>query len=151
MKLAVLSDTHIHSFEHISPRITAALPGVDLIVHAGDFISIDVYSSLCKMGDVKAVRGNMDDDELRKLLPQTELFEVMGKKIGLIHGWGSQWGLAEKIRSYFGDVELIIYGNTHVPHNEKIGDVHFFNPETAKESFGILEIETEIKGRIIIL
>lgn len=149
MKIAVLSDTHAHSLDEISPQIIGALAEADLIVHAGDFTTISFLDDLKKLGEVKAVRGNMDHREIRAVLPEQETFTINGKKIGLIHGWGSPMGLEDKIKPLFNDVDIIIYGHTHRAKNEFIGDVYFFNPGSARESYGILEIDETIKGRII--
>jgi putative phosphoesterase len=149
MKIAVLSDTHAHSLDEIPPQTISALEEADLIVHAGDFTHIDFLDDLKKLGEVKAVRGNMDHREIRAILPERETFIVNGKKIGLIHGWGSPMGLEKKIRPLFDEVDIIIYGHTHRPMNEYIGGVYFFNPGSARQSYGILEIDDTIKGRII--
>jgi uncharacterized protein len=149
MEIAVLSDTHAHSLDEIPPQTISALEKADLIVHAGDFTFIDLLDDLKKLGEVKAVRGNMDHREIRAVLPERETFTVNGKKIGLIHGWGSPMGLEEKIRPLFDDVDIIIYGHTHRPMNEYIDGVYFFNPGSARESYGILEIGETITGRII--
>jgi putative phosphoesterase len=149
MKIAVLSDTHAHSIDEIAPQIVAALEEADLIVHAGDFTAIGLYEDLKKLGDVKAVRGNMDTREIREVLPEQEVFAINGKKVGVIHGWGGSAGLEDKIRQRFSDVDIIIYGHTHKARNEYIGDVYFFNPGSARDSYGILEIGETIKGRIV--
>jgi putative phosphoesterase len=149
MKIAVISDTHSHSIEEIAPRVVSALKEADLIVHAGDFVSIQLYEDLKKLGEVKAVKGNMDHREIREVLPEQEIFTVNGKSIGIMHGWGSPVGLEDKIRQRFNNVDVIIYGHTHKPKNEQSGDVYFFNPGSCRESYGILEIGEAISGTIL--
>jgi putative phosphoesterase len=150
MKIAVLSDTHAHSIDELSPKVISALAEADLIVHAGDFTSLGFYEDLKKFGEVKAVKGNMDNLDLRAVLPEQEIFTVNGKKIGIIHGWGSPMGIEEKIKPRFSDgVDMIIYGHTHKARNEYIGDIYFFNPGSARDTYGILEIDDTIKGRIL--
>jgi predicted phosphodiesterase len=56
-----------------------------------------VFDGLRTIGQVKAVHGNMDSIELKAYLPERDVFTVMGKKIGLIHGSGPPWGIAERI------------------------------------------------------
>jgi uncharacterized protein len=128
MKIGVLSDTHIHLAEEISPEVVKAFSNVDLIVHAGDFVGSQVLEGLKRLGEVKAVHGNMDSMELRGLLPEKELLVAGGKKIGIIHGWGGPEGIEQKVRERFGDVDIIIYGHSHRANIERIGDVLFFNP-----------------------
>src|SRR4030042_462279 len=149
MKIGVLSDTHIYLAEEIPQGIVRAFSGVDLIVHAGDFVDVAVLQGLKQLGEVKAVHGNMDSMELRSLLPEKEILVVGGNKIGINHGWGGPEGIERKIRARFGDVDIIIYGHSHRAKIERIGDVLFFNPGPGFHSFGILTIEEEVKGEII--
>ena len=149
MRIGVLSDTHMHSFGQIPQDIIIAFSNVDLIVHAGDFTTLEVLEELRQLGEVKAVRGNMDSAELRSMLPQSEVITVSGRKIGITHGSGGSWGIEHRVRGMFGRVDIIIYGHTHEPKNELIGGILFFNPGQARNSFGILTIEEQIKGEII--
>ena len=149
MKIGVLSDTHMHSFGEIPQEVIRAFSKVDLIVHAGDFTTLEVLEELRQLGEVKAVRGNMDSAELRSMLPQREVITVGGRKIGITHGSGGHWGIEHRVREMFDGVDIIIYGHTHEPRNELIRDILFFNPGQARNSFGILTIEEQVKGEII--
>ena len=149
MRIAVLSDTHAHTVNEIPERIRAVLAEVDLIVHAGDFTERVVLEGLRTLGEVKAVRGNMDSGELKKMLPEKELFVVNGKKIGLTHGSGGPWGIADRIRQLFADVDIIVFGHSHEPCNQHLQGSLLFNPGWARGSFGLLTINDEIKAEII--
>ena len=149
MKIGVLSDTHASSFAQLRERILTALAGVDLIVHAGDFVAKDVLDGLKQLGEVKAVWGNMDSDEIKRILPEKELLEIEGRKIGIIHGWGSPHGIDDRVGNEFSGVDIIIYGHSHYAQNETKNGVFFFNPGQARNSFGILTIGAEVSGEII--
>jgi|SRR4030042_4212775 len=149
MKIGVLSDTHIHLAAEIPAEVVKAFSKVDLIVHAGDFVGLQVLEGLKRLGEVKAVRGNMDSMELRGLLPEKELLTAEGKKIGIMHGWGGPEGIEQKVREQFDDVDIIIYGHSHRARNERIGGVLFFNPGPGHRSFGILTIGEDVRGEII--
>jgi len=149
LRITVLSDTHAKTVSEIPERIRAALAGVDLIVHAGDFTEKAVLEGLKALGKMKAVRGNMDSGELKRMLPEKELFVVNGKKIGLTHGSGGSWGIAARIRQLFGDVDIIIFGHSHEPYNQHLQGSLLFNPGRAGDSFGLLTIDDEIKAEII--
>jgi putative phosphoesterase len=149
MKIGVLSDTHADSFAQLPDKILATLTEVDLIIHAGDFVAKDVLEGLKQLGEIKAVRGNMDSDEIKRILPEKELLEIEGKKIGIIHGWGSPHGIDGRVGNVFSGVDIIIYGHSHYPQNETKNGVFFFNPGQARNSFGILTIGAEVSGQII--
>ena len=149
MKIGVLSDTHADSFAQLPDKILATLTEVDLIIHAGDFVAKDVLEGLKQLGEIKAVWGNMDSDEIKRILPEKELLEIEGKKIGIIHGWGSPHGIDERVGNVFSGVDIIIYGHSHYPQNETKNGVFFFNPGQARNSFGILTIGAGVSGEII--
>ncbi len=148
MRIGVLSDTHIHLAEEIPAKVIAAFSGVDLIVHAGDFVGSGVLEGLKKINEVRAVHGNIDSIKLRNMLPDKDVFTVGGKKIGLTHGWGSPDGIEDRVREKLGDVDIIIYGHSHLARIEKIGKVLFFNPGPGWQSFGILNVDRDITGQI---
>lgn len=149
MKIGVISDTHLHSITGLSTVITMALSNVDMIVHTGDFVSLEMYEGMKQLGDVKAVYGNMDSNALKNLLPQRDMISIQGKKIGIVHGWGPPWGIEDRIRDQFDDVDIIFYGHTHKAMNRLIEGTLFFNPGEAWDSYGIVTIEETISGEII--
>ena len=149
MKIGVLSDTHVDSLGQLHEKILVALLKVDLIIHAGDFVTKDVLNGLKQLGELKAVWGNMDSDELKRTLPEKELLKIEGKKIGIIHGWGSSHGIDDRVGNEFNGVDIIIYGHSHYSQNETRNGVFFFNPGQARNSFGILTIGAEVSGEII--
>jgi len=149
MKIGVVADTHATSFAQLPNRILTALAEVDLIIHAGDFMTKDVLDGLKQMGEVKAVQGNMDSDELKRILPEKELLLIEGRKIGIIHGWGSSYGIDDRVGKMFEDVDVIVYGHSHYSQNEVKKGILFFNPGRARNSFGILTIGEQIRGEII--
>jgi len=149
LKIGVISDTHAWTMEDIPWSILNALEDVDLIIHAGDFTERAVFEGFRELGEVKAVYGNMDSGELKRMLPDKRTIDVAGRQIGLFHGSGGPWGMAERVRPLFGDIDVIIFGHSHLSFNEYIRGTLMFNPGRARDSFGILTIEKEIKAEIL--
>ena len=149
MKIGVIADTHARTIEDIPLPIIDALEKVDLIVHAGDITERAVLEGLREIGEVKAVYGNMDSGELKRMLPDRRTLDIEGKQIGVYHGSGGPWGIAERVRPLFGEVDVIIFGHSHLSCNEYIRGTLMFNPGRARDSFGIVTIEKEIKAEII--
>ena len=151
MKIAVLSDTHVSSVKGLPKKMLDLLSRVDFIIHAGDFTSTEVLNELKQIGEVKAVHGNMDSAELKAMLPAKEIIDTGNKRIGITHGWGASWGIEKRVRNIFvqDKVDAIVYGHSHESQNKVIDGILFFNLGKAADSFGIITIEEDIKGKII--
>ena len=154
--LGVLSDTH----SLLLPKeLLDGLKGVDLIIHAGDVCDGDILKILKAIAPVKAVQGNMDDASLKRKLPLKELFEAEGVKIGVYHGHGIGRNALANVQEQFkhDHVDLVIFGHSHQPFNEKIGKTTYFNPGSPNDavrdpyfSYGRIELaEGRIKPSII--
>ena len=151
MRIGVVSDTHATSLDQLPDGILTALAEVDLIIHTGDFVTKDVLDGLKRLGEVKAVRGNMDSEELKRILPERELLIIEGKRIGTTHGSGAPYGVDDRVGKMFENVDIIVYGHSHYAQNEVKGGILFFNPGQARNSFGVLTIGEEVRGEVISL
>src|SRR3989338_1507877 len=146
MKIGVVSDTHSHT---IPKQLLDDFKKVDLIIHAGDFCTMDDLKIFKKMQTVRAVYGNMDGVELRQFLPERDIFNVSGMIIGLCHGHGSPHQVLEIAKKEFQkeNPDIVIFGHSHQPVNETIDNVLYFNPGSPTDivrapycSYGILYI-----------
>jgi len=158
MRILVISDTHIPRSAHDLPEaIYKEIENVDMIVHAGDFVEKEVYDKLKSLRDLKAVCGNMDSGDLRRVLKDKEVFEVEGFKIGLIHGYGAPANLLDTVKGEFKNVDVIIFGHSHAALNIEKDGILFFNPGSPTDkifaqsnTYGILETTPKkIEGKIV--
>ena len=159
VKIGVVSDTHINSFEGLPEKLLRLFDGLDIILHAGDLVNLSVFEGLKKLSPkVYAVRGNMDPPDVKRALPEKTIIQVKQFRIGLTHGRGAPPDLLPTVKKIFKGEALhcIIYGHSHVARNEFIEDILYFNPGSPTDKFfapynscGILEIDKEIVGRII--
>jgi putative phosphoesterase len=158
VRIIVLSDTHMpRSAQDFPPAVYAEIEKSDMIIHAGDFVEIEVLKKLQALKPTKAVCGNMDSQAIRNELNTKELLQFGKIRVGLIHGYGPPAGLVDTVASEFSGVDAIVFGHTHSAINDLKGGVLFFNPGSPTDtvfakvnSFGILEIDDNgIKGKII--
>lgn len=156
IRIGVISDTHLtkvtEDFQGMMERLFAR---VDYLIHAGDIIRPEVYEYLSRW-EIIAVRGNMDDKELWDVLPRTRVETIGGKRIGIIHGAGSWYHIESYILMQFSDdLDLIVFGHSHIPFYKKEGTRELFNPGalmrplSEQKTVGIIEIENEIVCRHI--
>jgi putative phosphoesterase len=158
MRICVISDTHIRDrYEEVPEDLSRELGNTDLIIHAGDFSSLEYYEELRSIKPLKAALGNLDAAELRPLLKEREVFTIEKFKVGIMHGFGRPESVLENVRKSFDDsFSLVIFGHTHNSFNEKIGKTIYFNPGSPTDkifaianSYGLIEIEKTINAKIV--
>ncbi len=153
MKILVISDTHISTIKgNLHPKILNEIKSSDICIHAGDFVEYRVFDELSQMIKVYGVRGNMDDSDIRKSLPETQIINAGEIKIGVTHGKGYLAKFVPIIKNIFKDsyqdIDIFIFGHSHIPVNETIDGKIYFNPGSPTDkifasynSYGILEIK----------
>ncbi|MDA0351437.1 MAG: YfcE family phosphodiesterase [Chloroflexi bacterium] len=161
--IGLISDTHIpEARSTLFDEVYEAFRGVDLILHGGDMHDVVVLDWLQAIAPVIGVRGNGDDgssgrpvapDDPR--LAHNQLIQVGGKRIGMTHAFpefpylGSM-SLDDAMQRYFeGPVDIVVAGDTHVPHVTWREDVLIVNSgsptyprnlQTQLGTIGFLEI-----------
>ena len=130
MRLAIVSDTHL-------PRGGRSLPGAcverlqaaDAILHAGDFVTLEVLRALEALGPpVHAVHGNVDGADVRAVLPETRVVEAAGARIALVHDAGPASGRLERLRRRFPEAQAVVFGHSHIPLHAGDRTFQIFNP-----------------------
>ncbi|QSS98569.1 metallophosphoesterase family protein [Pontibacillus sp. ALD_SL1] len=149
MRIIVVSDTHMPKKGRAFPvSFIRELRDVDLIIHAGDWSSIEIYETLAYYGDVKGVQGNVEEDDILEFLPEKLLLEIDGYKIGVVHGHGEKKTTEKRVIEAFEreEVDLIIFGHSHLPLTRWVKKTLLFNPGSLMDkrklpygSYGIID------------
>jgi len=122
MKIGIISDTH----GLLRPEALAAMAGSDYIVHAGDVGDPEIIRKLSEIAPVTAVRGNVDHGKWAAELPSTNVLEVEGVSIYVLHS------LADlDLKPEAAGFSVVISGHSHIPKQEKKNGVLYFNPGSA--------------------
>jgi putative phosphoesterase len=110
--IGVLSDTH--GFIH--PSTQDFFKDCDEIWHAGDVGNIEVIGKLKGISKVVAVPGNIDDQTIRNLFPEIQVFELELKKILITHIGGYPGKYAKGIRELLLKFKPDIFacGHSHI-------------------------------------
>lgn len=144
--VVVLSDTHSHRLPDI---ISARIDACDIVIHAGDFSSLDYYDYLLSFGkDVIGVAGNMDSYALSEKLPMSRIITVESLRIAVMHGWGAPACVEQSVRTSFNEDEwdVLIYGHTHFPIVHHDGHKVILNPgSTSDKRFAPYKSYAELK------
>ena len=132
--IAVVADTHLPRGGRTLPeQCLRLLAAASLVVHAGDFTAGSVLSELEALGSVEAVRGNMDDHEVRNRLPERAVVAAEGLTIGVVHDAGPAPGRGERLRAAFPGCDLVVYGHSHAPELSRCSGVWILNPGSPTE------------------
>lgn len=161
MKIGVIADTHLSKHpEKIEDMMNRYFYEVDLIIHMGDFTSIEVLHKMQKYKKVIAVYGNNDKGKLTEELREREIINIEGYKIGLYHGHGSGESTMDRAYSEFekDKVDIIIFGHSHQPIIKTKKKILLINPgsptKKLKErwySYVLLEItKKKIEARVVL-
>ena len=130
MRIAIVADTHLpRGSRSIPDACQERLHKADLVLHAGDLSTAAVLEELRALGPpVAAVRGNVDSAELRRLLPERQVVDAGGVRIGLIHDAGPARGRVARMRMAFPDCDAVVFGHSHIPLHEEEDGFQIFNP-----------------------
>jgi len=124
------------------PRGARAIPAecierlraADAILHAGDFVAVEVLELLESLGPpVHAVHGNVDEPALLMRLPAVRLVEAEGARIAMTHDGGPADGRLGRLRRRFPDADAVVFGHSHLPLHETDGEFQIFNPGSPTE------------------
>ena len=96
------------------------------IIHAGDVGPPEILETLAAIAPVTAVRGNVDKEPWARKLPQTEVIEIGGVSVYVLHDL-AQLDLKPEASAF----DVVISGHSHVPKQESRNGVLYFNPGSA--------------------
>ena len=130
-KIGLISDTH--SFLH--PRVKHHFEKCDEIWHAGDIGNIELADELAKFKPFKAVYGNIDGTEIRKVYPKNLRFTIEGVDVLITHIGGYPGRYDQRIvkEIVINPPKLFICGHSHILKalpDHKLGLLHL-NPGAA--------------------
>ena len=120
--IGIISDNH----GDWSPNIAKALEGVDAIIHAGDIGPYQIISKMESIAPTTAVLGNTDGDLPIK---ENEVTNI-GKKKFFVQHIVDPHQLELPLRARLDKVnpDVVVFGHTHKPFCERLGNILFLNP-----------------------
>ena len=147
LRIGVISDTH----GLLRPEALTFLRGSQHIIHAGDIGSPEIVPALQQIAPVTAIRGNIDTQPWARRFAETEVVELEGFLIYVIHDVN-----ALDLKPEAAGFAAVISGHSHKPGQSSRDGVLYFNPGSAGPrrfslpvSAGRLEIGREgIRGSL---
>ena len=130
-RIAVISDTHLpRGSRRLPDACLERLRSAELILHAGDLVSLNVLEELERLGPpVHAVHGNVDEAAVRERLPAQLVVDAGGVRIAMLHDAGPAAGRLARLRRRFPDAGAVVFGHSHIPlHATGPDGLQIFNP-----------------------
>jgi len=122
MIIGVISDTH----GLLRPEALEFLRGAEHIIHAGDIGAPEIVPELGKIAPVTAIRGNVDVQPWARGFAETEVVELEGFSIYVIHDLN-----ALDLNPAAAGFAAVISGHSHKPAQSTKDGVLYFNPGSA--------------------
>ncbi len=149
MKVGLLSDTH----SHLDPKVFEYFKECDEIWHGGDIGDAAVINDLEKFKPVRAVFGNIDDQELQVRFPEDLWFNCEGLTIWMTHIGGAPPNYNPRIKKVLKDriPDIFICGHSHILRIKKdpnYKNMLYLNPGAAG-NHGFHHIKTLVRFEVI--
>jgi putative phosphoesterase len=122
MIIGIISDMH----GLLRPEAVELLRGSEHIIHAGDIGAPEIIPELRKIAPVTAIRGNVDTQAWAREFSETEVAELGGLHIYVIHDVN-----AIDLNPKAAGFAAVISGHSHNPKQETRNGVLYFNPGSA--------------------
>ncbi|MCC4249899.1 MULTISPECIES: metallophosphoesterase family protein [Microbacterium] len=129
-RLLLIADTHVPKRARSLPdAVRRAASGVDLVVHAGDWVTASVLDDLGALATVLGVWGNNDGADLRTRLPEVARAEVEGVRLAVVHETGAAAGRERRMDAAFPETDVLVFGHSHIPWDTVTpGGLRLLNP-----------------------
>ncbi len=147
IRIGLLSDTHSWWDE----RYLQHFKDCNEIWHAGDFGSVEVANNLAAFRPLRGVYGNIDGQEIRRMFPQVNRFNIEGAEVLMKHIGGYPGNYDPSIRGSLlaRPPKLFISGHSHIlkVKYDKTLDLLHINPGAAGKS-GFHKVRTLVRFTI---
>ncbi|MBT9255547.1 metallophosphoesterase [Phycicoccus sp. MAQZ13P-2] len=129
-RVLLMSDTHLPKRAKDLPApLWDAVDAADLVVHAGDWVDEATLDALeARSARLLACWGNNDGPGLRARLPEVARASIEGVRVAVVHETGQKQRREERMRLEYPDVDLLVFGHSHIPWDTAHDGLRLLNP-----------------------
>jgi uncharacterized protein len=130
VRLVLTADTHVPKRARDLPeQLWRAIDEADVVVHAGDWVDVSLLDRLeQRTTHLIGVHGNNDGPALRARLPEVARAELDGVRLAVVHETGAAAGRESRCARRFPDVDVLVFGHSHIPWDTTAGGLRLLNP-----------------------
>ena len=148
-KIGLLSDTH----SYLHPKVFKYFKKCDEVWHAGDIGNASIIDELANFKPTRAVYGNIDGQEIRKMCPKNQRFMCEEIDVWITHIGGYPKRYSTDVRELIkkNPPKLFISGHSHILKvmYDKNLDLLHMNPGAAGK-YGIHKVITILRFNIFL-
>jgi putative phosphoesterase len=129
--LLLLADTHVPKrARDLPPQVWSAVAAADLVVHAGDWVGVELLDRLQdRARQLIGVFGNNDGEDIRSRLPEVASTVAGGVRLAVVHETGGAKNRESRLDRRFPDTDLLVFGHSHIPWDTTTpGGIRLLNP-----------------------
>lgn len=135
-RILLLSDTH----SYIDDQIMKYVRQADEVWHAGDIGDLIVTDTIKKEKPLRAVFGNIDNQEVRKEFPLHNRFKCEEVEVWITHigGYPGKYNMEVREEIYKNPPKIFVCGHSHilkVMPDKKLGLIHMNPGAIGKHGF----------------
>lgn len=147
MRIGLISDTH----NFLDPKLFKYFTECDELWHAGDIGTISVAEKLSAIKPLRAVYGNIDGQDIRKIYPENLKFNCEGVDVWMTHIGGQPGKYYPQIRKELeiNPPKLFVCGHSHILKVmfDKKYRMLYMNPGAAG-NYGFHKVKTMLRFSI---
>jgi len=157
LRIVVIADTHGPPMR-LPARLIEIVAECDLLIHAGDFCTREMLSTLQRLAPVAAVWGNNDEDEIRSRLPERLALKIGSCQVEVIHGHQNRTAMAtaQTVAKTMTGPGVVIFGHSHQAWCCPAGDILLLNPGSPtaarfsrRKTYAVLTTSPDLRADII--
>ncbi len=145
--IGLISDTH----SYLHPSIADFLAQCDEIWHAGDIGDLETAKAIASIKSLKAVYGNIDDQDIRSFYPLFQSFNCENLQVLMIHIGGYPGKYTSQAKQLIKETRpgLFISGHSHILKvvNDKQNKLLHLNPGAAGK-YGLHQVITAMRFKV---
>lgn len=128
VRVGIISDTH----GRLPATVFELFAGVDHILHAGDIGDPDILAELRTIAPLTAVAGNIDGFVCGDAVEEARV-TIGGLRFYITHILDRPSPMRPEVADTLrrDPADVVIFGHSHLPHDEKVEGLWFFNPASA--------------------